>query len=677
PGNTTTFDVDVTYRDGSPVTGLNSSNITALAIRNGASQSILPYLNNFTEQSPGTYLLNMTLPSSMVGGDVHLDLTVSTGTYSGTYTEDISVHATYLTTPYWTSGYNPSDINIYTFGTGYDTYNISIKNNGLEPSGTMTATLTTCGASYLAIVDDAAQTISSIPAGSTGYARWRVDPIANNTGCTVTVTVTGGKFWFSETSASLSKTIDITNPQAVVPVEEEETDEVAPSLLSTCDVSTCDYDEKCVNGVCTHFDCDNGYYSNHECIKYVYSINFTSVPQDVEIVQGNSSSIKIYYKNTGNMEIEDFSFTLDGLDNTSSYKVVTNLPDKILDDEPQDVVMLINLSSDAPVGRHTITVWFRSDKLTTSKTFILSILPDAESIAEIDEWMPELEKDIDNLKKSFDKIKDSINGTNYTFLNNTIHSIDILYAEAKNATLSGDFLTAYEKKAQIENLIAQANALISDQPLKKQGGTLKYMFLALLFIILPLGTYLLYDQSRTNGYHIFKGLSISHLKQMRLIPFLSSAGRQTSPNNTQRHISAGKVNISSYHHLPTFEVRLLRAMHSLRHRINLKLESMHSRQTKLDSNRFVKSPGSYIPRPPVRTVAPSYAPVRNNTAIRPHTTQPHNPAHTPKHAVRPVSKMMKHFERSKTRCGICGKDFRNVHELELHRKYSHRSLHRK
>ncbi|MCK5234778.1 MAG: hypothetical protein KAJ88_02955, partial [Candidatus Aenigmarchaeota archaeon] len=181
--------------------------------------------------------------------------------------------------------------------------------------------------------------------------------------------------------------------------------------------------------------------------------------------------------------------------------------------------------------------------------------------------------------------------------------------------------------------------MISDQPLKKQGGTLKYMFLALLFIILPLGTYLLYDQSRTNGYHIFKGLSISHLKQMRLIPFLSSAGRQTSPNNTQRHISAGKVNISSYHHLPTFEVRLLRAMHSLRHRINLKLESMHSRQTKLDSNRFVKSPGSYIPRPPVRTVAPSYAPVRNNTAIRPHTTQPHNPAHTPKHAVRPVSKM--------------------------------------
>ncbi|MCK5234777.1 MAG: hypothetical protein KAJ88_02950, partial [Candidatus Aenigmarchaeota archaeon] len=401
PGNTTTFDVDVTYRDGSPVTGLNSSNITALAIRNGASQSILPYLNNFTEQSPGTYLLNMTLPSSMVGGDVHLDLTVSTGTYSGTYTEDISVHATYLTTPYWTSGYNPSDINIYTFGTGYDTYNISIKNNGLEPSGTMTATLTTCGASYLAIVDDAAQTISSIPAGSTGYARWRVDPIANNTGCTVTVTVTGGKFWFSETSASLSKTIDITNPQAVVPVEEEETDEVAPSLLSTCDVSTCDYDEKCVNGVCTHFDCDNGYYSNHECIKYVYSINFTSVPKDLEIVQGNSSSIRIYYKNIGNWKIEDFAFTLEGLDNTSSYKVVTNIPDTILRSEPQDVVMLINLSSDAPVGRHTITVWFRSDKLTTSKTFILSILPDAESIAEIDEWMPELEKDIDRSEKKF------------------------------------------------------------------------------------------------------------------------------------------------------------------------------------------------------------------------------------------------------------------------------------
>ncbi|MCK4928007.1 MAG: calcium-binding EGF-like domain-containing protein, partial [Candidatus Aenigmarchaeota archaeon] len=381
-------------------------------------------------------------------------------------------------------------------------------------SGTLTATLTTCGASYLAIVDDAAQTISSIPAGSTGYARWRVDPIANNTGCTVTVTVTGGKFWFSETSASLSKTIDITNSQAVVPVEEEEAaEESTPQVLSTCDVNECDSDEKCVNGVCTQFDCDNGYYSDHECIEYVYSINFTSVPKDLEIVQGNSSSIRIYYKNIGNWKIEDFAFTLEGLDNTSSYKVITNIPDTILRSEPQDVVMLINLSSDAPVGRHTITVWFRSDELTTSKTFILSILPDAESIAEIEKWMPELEKDIENLKESFDKIKDSINGTNYTFLNDTLYNIDILYAEAKNATLSGDFMTAYERKAQIEDLIAQANALISDQPLKKQGGTLRFMFLALLFIFLSIGAYIFYDQSRSNGYHIFRGLSISHLKQ--------------------------------------------------------------------------------------------------------------------------------------------------------------------
>ncbi|MCK4927368.1 MAG: hypothetical protein KAS11_02800, partial [Candidatus Aenigmarchaeota archaeon] len=63
--------------------------------------------------------------------------------------------------------------------------------------------------------------------------------------------------------------------------------------------------------------------------------------------------------------------------------------------------------------------------------------------------------------------------------------------------------------------------------------------------------------------------------------------------------------------------------------------------------------------------------------VHTNATHKHHPAHTQRPAVRPVSKMMKHFERSKTRCGICGKDFRNIHELELHRKYSHRSLHRK
>ena len=218
--------------------------------------------------------------------------------------------------------------------------------------------------------------------------------------------------------------------------------------------------------------------------------------------------------------------------------------------------------------------------------------------------------------------------------------------------------------------------MISDQPLK-QGGTFKFIIIAILLIILSIGAYIFYDQSRSDGYHTFKGLSISHLKQMRLISFLSSARRQSS-SRMQRHISAGKVNINSYHHMPTFEVRLLRAMHSLRHRINLKLESMHSHQIKLDSRRFVKRQGAYTPTPPARTVAPSYAPARrvHNTAIHTNATHAYHPAHT-QPAVRPVSKMMKHFERSKTRCGICGKDFRNIHELELHRKYSHRSLHRK
>ncbi|MCK5234312.1 MAG: hypothetical protein KAJ88_00580, partial [Candidatus Aenigmarchaeota archaeon] len=420
--------------------------------------------------------------------------------------------------------------------------------------------------------------------------------------------------------------------------------------------------------VCTYIECDNGYHSNHKCIKYDYSIDFTSVPEDMEIVQGNSSSIRINYKNTGNMKIENFNFKLDGLGNGSSYKVVTNLPDKILDDEPQDVVILLNISSNAQIGQYNITVWFNSDELDNSTTFVLSILPNEESIAEIEGWLPEIEKNITCLKNDFNKIKDNINSSNYTLLNETLYKIDQLYDEMKNATLSGDFLTAYEKKAEIEELISQAEVMMSETESLNSGGSFKYILLALLFVILSTGGYIFYDNSRSDGYHIFSGLSISQVKQMRLSPFFVSTKKSYSPQ-TGKPVYKANVNFSNYHHKPTIEVKLLRALHSLRHRMNLKLENMESHQTKLDSRTFAPKPKAYAP--PVRTgQVPSYASNSKPTPKEP-------PKDSSKPAVRTVSKMMKSFERSKTRCGLCGKDFKNIYELALHKKYSHRSLNRK
>ncbi|MEA2003997.1 MAG: hypothetical protein U9O53_03480, partial [archaeon] len=673
PGNTTTFELDVSYRDGTPVTSMNLSNISALTILYGTSSaSILSSLNNFTEEpsGSGTYLLNLTLPAAMVGGNLSLGITISADNYAGSKDKDIQVYSPHLSSPAWTSGKSPADIDIYTFGTGYDIYGITIVNNGLEPSGTLTATLETCDSSYLKIFGDAAKTISSIPAGGTGTVSWEVDPIANKSSCAVTVSVTGGKFWFNATSASSPpETIKLTSSQPTV-VNDDETTENTPQTLSTCDVSMCDYDEKCVNGVCTYIECDDGYHSNHKCIKYDYSIDFTSVPEDMEIVQGNSSSIRINYKNTGNMKIENFNFTLDGMGNGSSYKIVTDLPDKILDDEPQDVVIYLNISSDAQIGQYNITVWFNSDELDNSTTFVLSVLPDEESIAEIEGCLPEIEKNITRLKKEFDKIKDNINGTNYTLLNETLCKIDQLYDEMKNATLSGDFLTAYGKKAEIEELIIQAEVMMSGTESLNNGGSFKYLLLAFILLMLSAGGYIFYDNSRPDGYHIFRGLSLSHMKQMRLSPFFASTKKSYSLK-TGKPIYKANTNFSNYHYKPTLEVKFLRALHSLRHRINLKFENMQSHQTKLDNRTFAPKPKSYAL--PVRTgQVPSYA---SNNKPDPKTQV--KPAQSPKPEVKTVSKMMNSLERSKTRCGLCGKNFKNVYELALHKKYSHKSLNRK
>ncbi|NOQ37968.1 hypothetical protein GQ472_03690, partial [archaeon] len=526
PGNTTTFEMDVSYRDGTPVTGMNSSNLTALAIKDSLSNSnsiLSSSLNNFTETAtPGTYLLNITLPGNMVGGNLKLDTTISIENYSATETENIVVYAPYLSTPTWISGKTPININIDTFGTGYATYEISITNNGLEDI-TVDATLTVCSETYLDITSTEHTKSLTIPAGSFDTKSWTVDPKANKTDCTVTVTVTGGKFWFNGTSSSIFKIIDLTTASTVTPPaddDEEDASSSDPTTTSTCDLSMCDFDEACVDGACKFIPCDDGYYSGHKCIKYIYSIDFTQIPK-VEIVQGNSSTIKINYKNTGTKLIKDFDFILEGLDENSSYEILTVLPDEILDDEPQVITVLLNISDDAPVGRRNITVKFNSDKLTTSTIFVLSILPDAESIAEIDDWMPVLEQDIEELKKQFEDIEPRFNNTNYTYLNDTVSQINILYDEMKNATLSGDFLTAYEKKAQIEKLMAEANKIMDDQ-LFKQGGTLRYIMTIFIVLLIAAGAYLLYDQSNPKGYHIFEKGNMTKLMQMRLIPFIQN-----------------------------------------------------------------------------------------------------------------------------------------------------------
>ncbi|MCK5593750.1 MAG: hypothetical protein KAI18_00760, partial [Candidatus Aenigmarchaeota archaeon] len=667
PANTTTFEMDVSYRDGTPVTGMNSSNITALTIKDSLSNSILlsSSLNNFTETAtPGTYLLNITLPSNMVGGNLKLDTTVTSGNYSATQTEDIIVYAPYLSTPVWTSGKTPININIDTFGTGYDTYEISIANNGLEDI-TVDATLTVCSETYLDITSTDHTKSLTIPAGGSDIESWTVDPKANKTDCTVTVTVTGGKFWFNATTSSIFKMIDLTTASTVTPPadddDDESTSDPSTTSLSTCDVSACDYDEACVDGACKFISCDDGYYSDHRCIEYIYSIDFTSVPKDLEILQGNTSTIKIKYKNNGTKMIKDFDFTLEGLNEDSSYEILTTLPDKILDDEPQEITIILNISDEAPPGRRDLTINFNSDKVTSSKTFVLAILPDAESIAEIDDWMPVLEDDIDNLKKQFDDIEDLLNGTNYTFVNDTLNRIDILYDELKNATLSGDFLATYEKKAEIERLMAEANALM-DETILKQGGTFRYMFTALILILIAIGAYLLYDQSNPKGYHIFEKGNMTKLMQMRLIPFISQKTSRADNNSPQR-----TTNIHSYHHKPAFEVKLLRLIHILKHKLNLKIDKMHSHQTRLSSDRFTRPQTHHTPKPHPKSTYTN-SPKKSQVKITPLGAT----NLSRKSSVRPVSKMIRSFEQSKTRCGICGKDFKTKYELELHKKYSHR-----
>ncbi|MEA3229522.1 MAG: hypothetical protein U9P44_01280, partial [archaeon] len=684
PGNTTTFEIDAKYRDGAPVTGLNSSNISALYLKNGASQEdIKLYLNNFTETiTPGTYLLNLTLPLSMVGGNLQLGVTLSTGIYSGIYEEGIKVYGQYLSSPVWTSGKAPSNIDIRTFGSGYDTYGISITNNGFRSSGELTATLTTCSSSYLSIVGGQTKTIASIPAGSTGTASWSVDPSTNRSdGCAVTVTVTGGLFWFSQASSSVSKTIDITDTTPATETQDpSEDDEDTPTTLfsSPCDVTMCDYDEKCVNGVCTYFDCNDGYYSDHKCIKYTYAIDFISITENVEIVQGNSSSIRITFNNTGNQDIEDFNFTIEGLDNDSSYRVVTILEDEIVQMETQDIVVLLNISQDAPVGRQNITVWFNSEIHTDSTTFAISILPDEESIAEIDKWMPELERDIIVIKKLFDKRKDRINGTNFTLLNHTMFKIDLLLEEARSAKLAGDFMTVYEKKAQIEDLILQASDILDSGSAKTASIFSRYIIPIVVLIILSAAVYAFYSRIYAGKY--------SGLKQIQFNPLLMhSKKRGTKP---AKYRSTRTADIKRYHHKPSFEIKLQHMLHALKHRINLKLEYMHTHQTKLTNKKFTSQYQFNIPEHIPKQQTKRYHHVKPEINHQNHhpkpKTQNDNPKQkihdatnsykrdNPKPSVTNVYKMIEQFEKSKTYCSKCGKNFKTKYELDLHKKYTHK-----
>ncbi len=672
PGDKISFIVDVTYGDKTPFTGLSSDDMTYLRIKDSTSKDITSSLDSLDEISSGTYMLNITLPDEMVGGNLTFELGLDAANLTGTAQQDIQIRSPYLKEPEWKSGKVPGDLDLDSY-TGYDYYSITIDNDGLADSGEVKATLSTCSSSYISVESSKEETISSIPAGGTGTFDWKVDPKKNKSDCKIEVEVEGEYFWFDSNETSKSKRIDLSKSSTTTDEEEDddESDSDSESMASSfgglcLDDDMCDSDERCIDNECEHIECDDGYYSDHRCVEYDYDIVFKDSPSNLSVLEGGSISFNTSFKNEGDTDIEGFLIEMTGLIEGTSYSVLTELDHKIQDSETQSVEIMIDVSDNTSVGQHDVVLWFRSEEIDKSWPMDLIILPDNESIRMVDEWMPVLEKDIEDLKKRCDSIKDGLDEQKAKDLESSLGLLDNLYEEVRTARLEGDFLSVYDKRNQIEDVMAQIESIdpnISSDVKRSSTAGSWYIPWVILSLLILLAVYLYNSSAFMRRYpHIREAIKAKGEQLYLMAFFTGSKGRR---NKTVRDVYGKRHDIDSYHHKPSYIVSLKRAYRRLKHVIAIKADDLRYRQTKLDSSSF-----SRPSRPIGYSGYKDKGKLKSDHARRRPSLHKKDDVKSP---VDEVGKMLKRFEKSKTRCSLCGKNFRTKYELELHKRYSHRA----
>ena len=506
-GEIESFYLNVSYLNLSGVTGLVAENITNPRLRYDNNNYINIEDYTLEELGNGNYILNISIPSGLVGGVFGLSFAVTKNLdsvlHSGYVSYGMSVNEQHLEAEY-VNAYGPIDIDLK--DTGSVVYKVNISNVGLSNSSApITAQIIkSCSDTYMTI-SSPIQTISTtIEASSSRLVSWTLVPKVVKNDCEIKVNVSGGRWWSNSSDLVLVHTINISNSSVpVVPVVEEEAEAAGDpeSQDGECSLSSqCADDESCSSdNVCVKLSCDEGMIAKgHRCVNEVitadkvlnYSMTFVGNYSDVETMRGEFVVLLYEIKNDGNVDIDNLKFNMVVDDELNdSVKNVLDFVDVLLVGDSVEVKYIVNLSLNVSSGYHSVVLVASSDHITIRKYLKLKVKFTDDEIEAIENNLNDLGETIDDLDKFIDQLmsKSDDNDSYVLGMNNTLNKIKILYESAKVDIENGDYFAANEKNKDIDDLLKKMKEESPDivDILEKNGkfGSMLSIFIIMILLL--------------------------------------------------------------------------------------------------------------------------------------------------------------------------------------------------
>ncbi len=501
PGNDVVLRVNVTYYDGTPVTGLTLNNFTLrdkwveVSGHSYVDRTSSLKVNDFTGNTSGIYIFNYTVKSHTSGannGDdpeykTHtIELNATSGNHTGSDTINYEYRSPYLKIT-WSN--EPSSIEDGKDSTSpkfkvenLGNEDINIENYIISGTSSLSASLYSC-------------TIpSKIVAGGSDTCNVKITGKSVDSNEKISVNVTGNAtdptrhYNLKVSSAG----IDVVEPATTTSTNSGSSDTTnTPGSEEGEEGDFCTADNDCKDDLyctsshkCEAVSCSEGTVVDHVC-KTTKKITWTYT-KSKEIMQGRNATIDVKIKNTGYVSLTNIDFNvLDSYGNESSWFEIEGVPSSLSVGAQKTITLSISVPEDAEVKTHSFKLKLTSKQQSFEEQLSVLVAPTNDTAELIKTEILTLKSNITEIEELFEEIKDELSEENRSYFEGKLNKIRLLYNETLKDINSSNYISANSGKAEILKEISSLKEQLSEQEEKISSGLwskLMWSFIILLII---------------------------------------------------------------------------------------------------------------------------------------------------------------------------------------------------
>ncbi len=227
--------------------------------------------------------------------------------------------------------------------------------------------------------------------------------------------------------------------------------------------ATCNSTQTCSSGDCvassgstSGSSSGSGSSSNATAPAKKSELSITAVPDNFDIVQGNSVLKQVTVKNTGNISLPTVSLAVSGIDGSTVTPASTNISKDL------SVTFTINFTvpENAEVKEYEVTATAKNESVSASRTFKIRVLPSNKTVES--NLIPLYNQYVSLISQLESNISDlASKGANVTELRNILNSIKDKLSQTNSSLSSQDYFKANALLNETKQLISQLQEKIS------------------------------------------------------------------------------------------------------------------------------------------------------------------------------------------------------------------------